>query len=152
MEKVFIRQPYNYDVKAASDEVAFVSTELTMTQQQFKDESDINNLVDRFLRTGEVPPVDSRAMYGDFIDVPESYQDALNAVLDAQTEFNALPSKLRQRFNNDPAELLSFLQDEKNIDEAIKLGLVEKPSSEPVEPAPEATPTPSAEPSTVGLT
>lgn len=150
MDKVFIRQPYNYDVKEASDAVAFVSAKPTMTQQQFKDEADINRLVDRFLRTGEVPPVDGRAMYGDFIDVPDGYQAALNAVIEAQAGFDALPSKTRQRFNNDPAELLSFLQDPKNLDEAVELGLLEKPV--PAEPVQATTSAQPAEPSTVDLT
>lgn len=150
MSSVFIRQPYNYDVVAASDAVAFESTEPTMTQQQFKDESDINNLVDRFLRTGEIPPVDARAMYGDFVDSPQSYQEALDAVFEAQAGFDALPSKVRQRFNNDPAELLAFLQDSANLDEAIKLGLVEKP--EPAQPVQTTTTAEPAEPGTVGPT
>lgn len=150
MSSVFIRQPYAYDVLAASDEAAFESVNLTMTQQQFKDESDINNLVDRFLRTGEIPPVDARAMYGDFVDSPQSYQEALSAVFEAQAGFDALPSKVRQRFNNDPAELLAFLQDSANLDEAIKLGLVEKP--EPAQPVQTTTTAEPAEPGTVGPT
>lgn len=157
MDKVFIRQPYNYDVKAASDAVAFESVNPTLAQQQFKDEADINRLVDRFLRTGEIPPVDGRAIYGNFLDIPLSYQDCLEAVCRAQEVFDELPSKLRQRFNNDPAELLSFLQDPKNLDEAVKLGLLEKPAPEPepvvpAEPAQDTNPTKSGEPGTVDLT
>lgn len=150
MDKVFIRQPYNYDVKAASDAVAFVSVNPTLAQQQFRDETDINNLVDRFLRTGEIPPVDGRAVYGNFLDVPDSYQDCLEAVCRAQEAFDELPAKVRQRFDNDPAQLLSFLQDPKNLDEAVQLGLMEKP--QPAEPAQNTTPAEPAEPGTVDLT
>ena len=152
MDKVFIRQPYNYDVFTASDAVAFESTESTLTQQQFKDEADINNLVDRFLRTGEIPPVDARAMYGDFVDAPQSYQEALDAVFAAQEGFNALPSKVRQRFNNDPLELLSFLADPANAKEAIDLGLMEKPEPEPAQPVQTTTTAEPAEPGTVNPT
>jgi len=35
----------------------------------------------------------------------------------------ALPSDVRKRFSNDPAELIDFLADKKNDEEAIKLGL-----------------------------
>nr|DAI03086.1 MAG TPA: Scaffold protein [Microviridae sp.] len=154
MDKVFIRQPYNYDVKAASDAVAFESTEPTLTQQQFAEESDINYLVDRFLRTGEIPPVDARAMYGDFVDAPQSYQEALDAVFAAQEGFDALPAKTRQRFNNDPLELLSFLADPKNLDEAVELGLMEKPEPEiqPAKPAQTTTPAEPVAPGTVDPT
>lgn len=151
MDKVFIRQPYNYDVKAASDAVAFESVEPTLTQQQFKDEADINNLVDRFLRTGEIPPVDARAMYGDFVDAPQSYQEALDAVFAAQEGFDALPSKTRQRFNNDPLELLSFLADPANVEEAIDLGLME-PKPEPASPVQTTTPAEPVAPGTVNPT
>ena len=46
----------------------------------------------------------------------------------------ALPSRVRRRFDNDPAELMEFLADEANREEAVMLGLIEK--EEPVQPAP----------------
>ena len=36
----------------------------------------------------------------------------------------ALPSDVRSRFGNNPAELLDFLNDNSNYDEAIRLGLI----------------------------
>ena len=38
-----------------------------------------------------------------------------------------LPADLRKRFSNDPGQLLSFLENEDNRAEAIKLGLVNAP-------------------------
>lgn len=152
---VMVRQPYGYDVFAASDAAAFFSSNPTLTQQHFKDEADINVIVDRFLKTGEVPQQDARAMYGDFLDVPESYQDALNAVLDAQDAFQALPAKIRDRFGNDPYELISWLHDPKNASEAIELGLLEKvepAQAVPAAPVSSAPPTTSAEPGPVSAT
>lgn len=73
----------------------------------------------------------AKPYFGDFSE-PEDYHLALDRVLKADTAFSTLPSKLRKRFDNDPAELLKFLADEKNRDEAIQLGLVlpaEKPDT-----------------------
>lgn len=139
IKPVFIRQPYNYDVDAASDEVAFLSENPTMTQQHFRDEVDINRIVDRFLKTGQVPSVDPRAMYGDFLNVPESYRDALDQVINAQSAFDDLPSHIRERFQNDPAQLLDFLSDDKNREEAAKLGFLTEASQE-ASPAPAEAP------------
>lgn len=41
--------------------------------------------------------------------------------------FDTLPSKLRLRFGNDPAEFLSFVEDPANDQEMIDLGLKPKP-------------------------
>ena len=75
---------------------------------------------------------------GDFSGIGD-YHTALNRVIAAQDEFEALPAQIRARFNNDPAELIEFLEDDKNRPEAETLGLVEKGAAEVVE-APKTTP------------
>lgn len=53
--------------------------------------------------------------------------DLLSATLlyqEAQTAFSELPSAVRERFKNNPVELLDFLGKEENRAEAEKLGLV----------------------------
>ena len=39
----------------------------------------------------------------------------------------ALDANVRKRFHNDPAELIDFVSDEKNRDEAVRLGLLQIP-------------------------
>jgi len=129
----FLRTPYNYDVDKVSDETGLSCPELTLAQQNFKDESDINYIVRQFGLTGELPGKPLSPQYGDFTGVLD-YHSAVNAVLAAQDDFMELPAQLRSRFNNDPAELIDFLSDENNREEATKLGLVAaKPISEPSE-------------------
>ena len=62
---------------------------------------------------------------GDYSDLPTSmdYHDALNSIIDADKSFNSLTSSIRTRFDNDPAKLLEFAQNEENIPEMVKLGL-----------------------------
>ena len=115
----------------------------SMTQQHFKDECDINNIIVRYEATGLLtdPLQSSGRMYefGDYSAV-QDYQDSLNFVIESRQMFDSLPSKLRERFNYDPANLLAFLSDDNNRDEAIRLGLVDPPTPSPADPSPTGSP------------
>jgi len=128
MKAPFIRTPYNYDTNAASDGSSLVCLEPTKAQQHFKDECDINYVLNNFgINALSVSPLQPR--YGDFTEVVD-YHSALNAVIAAEDEFMALPAHIRTRFSNDPAKLIDFLGNDANRQEAESLGLVAK--SEPV--------------------
>lgn len=94
-----------------------------LTLQQYKDDTDVNVLMRRFGVTGQLPVSSVKPFYGDFSEVG-SYQDALNRVREAEAAFAALPSKVRNRFRNDPGELIAFVMDASNVDEARELGLL----------------------------
>lgn len=103
-----------------------------MTEQQHVLDCDINNIIERSRRTGilgdpyAMPTVPMQ--YGDFTDAP-SYQDAMTYIVTAQQAFEALPSNMRKRFENDPGQLIDFLGKEENRDEAIRLGLIPRPDN-----------------------
>lgn len=120
----FVRTPYNYDRMRASDESGLYCPEPTRTQQQFKEETDINTIVERFGITGELPSNLAVPQSGDFVDAVTDYQSAMNLVILAQRSFQELPAKVRARFGNDPAQLVEFVSDEANRDEARALGLL----------------------------
>jgi len=124
----FIRNPYNYDTLAASDESGLRCEDATRTQQHFKDETDINNILRMFNITGQLPKKALTPQYGDFTGIGD-YHGALNAVIAAEGEFMTLPAALRARFDNDPQELIEFLNNPENKDEALALGLVKKPEA-----------------------
>lgn len=118
-----------------------------LTQQQFRDDTDVNLILKRHEATGDlIHLAPSEGRYGDF-DTNLDYQTALNRVADAQRDFAALPAEVRFRMNNDPGELLAFMGDPENQDEAVKLGLVKAPI-ELVVPA--VDPVPAAEPPAAG--
>jgi len=130
----FLRTPYNYDTMAISNETGLKCEDESLAQQNFRDECDINNIMERFGVTGELPNSPLPPQYGDFSGVLD-YHSALNAVLAAQDAFNDLPAMVRSRFENDPNQLIRFLEDPNNRDEAVKLGLINKePQSEVPEP------------------
>lgn len=137
--KVHVRRPYDPTVKTS---ITF--PEKTMTKQSFKDECDINTIMAKYQTTGLIEHVQNvQGAYGDFTSV-EDYQLSLNQVIEAQAAFDNLPAKIRDRFANDPARLMSFLQDETNLDEARSLGLVE-PEKIPAGATPQTPPAPAEE-------
>jgi phage internal scaffolding protein len=104
----------------------------SLTQQHFKEECDINNIMRRYMNGEAVMVPNSEPIFGDF-SMDFDFQTAQNTLIDATNRFMMLSSEVRERFGNDPAKLLQFLTKRENLDEAIKLGLVPKP----VEPEPD---------------
>jgi len=94
----------------------------SLTQQQFKEEADINTIVNRFLKTGVLPTPNTFPQYVDFEGVFD-YQSAMNLVRAADESFMRMDSKVRQRFNNSPQEFLEFFANPANTEEASRLGL-----------------------------
>lgn len=101
------------------------------TQQNFKEEANINTMVRKHLqspnRMGAMgnPMATRRLQFG---EVPaESYHEMLNKVTDVQNLFRTIPSRIRGRFNNNPYQLLRWLEVPENRDEAVKLGLIYDP-------------------------
>lgn len=107
--------------------------EASLTDQSQARECDVNNIIERFTKTGVLKNVDSKPMYGDFTNVP-SYQQSLDMIRHANDQFMSLDAKIRRRFDNDPGQLLDFLSSPANLKEAIELGLV-SPTPSPAVPA-----------------
>lgn len=117
---MFIRSPYNYDTVAASNETGLECKDESLTAQDQAE--DINDIMRKFGQTGKMPSTMRIPLSGDFTSI-SSYQDALQAVKDAEIEFMKLPARLRERFGHNPQKLIEFTQDEKNAEEGEKLGL-----------------------------
>lgn len=132
---VFVRNGLqdNYDVDSASDSSGCHCSEVSLTDQSMKEESDINVIVSRFGITGELPQNYRPPLEMDFADIFD-YQSARNALIEAERRFMEMPADLRSRFENDPQKVIDFLIDPKNLDEAIKLGLA------PAKPVPPEVP------------
>lgn len=97
----------------------------SMTKQSFAEECDINNILKQYKQSGMLRHINARAAQGMYADLPDDndFQNALHVVMQAENSFASLPSKVRARFHNDPAEFLGFLADPANQDEAIALGI-----------------------------
>lgn len=123
------------------------NSEPSMTKQSFKQESDINFITSRYLKTGILPNLSQNPVYADITSV--DFLDMQNLIADVRSEFDELPAKIRRKFDNDPYQMLRWLDDPENRESAIKLGIVSveppkaAPSAPPASPAPPAPPEPS---------
>lgn len=122
--------------------------EKTKTQQHFADSCDVNKLMKKYKNINAIPMEHfknhGRGVYGDFSNIGD-YHSAFSAVASAQEAFMKLDANIRKRFHNDPQELLDFVNDDRNYDEAVSLGIIPKKTlqSDPNLPkAGEVTPTP----------
>lgn len=118
MQKVIVRKDGSIDVQ----EIGF---EESLTDQQYKEECDINNIMRKYAYNSLPHP--SRGFYADLSEVKD-YAESLQIVKKAEDAFMQLDPRVRAQFENDPTKLISFLSDSKNADEAVRLGLAHKPT------------------------
>lgn len=97
----------------------------SMAQQQFKDDCDVNKIMERHVRF-DVPIPNKQAWQVGDATVVKSLEDAIDQISNASAEFDLLPAAVRERFGNDPLNLLKFVADEGNRAEAERLGLLAK--------------------------
>lgn len=102
------------------------------TQQHFKDECDVNNIMKKYEKTGVLPQLQGTGLYGDYSD-PVDFQEALNTVNQATEQFENLPAKVRERFDNDPRKFLEFTGDARNREELGEMGLLNAEAWEAVQ-------------------
>lgn len=109
-----IKNPETAPVKRKRVQIFFDPDE-GRTQQQFRDECDINNIMARYQVSGVVDHV--AKFQGQYGEIPEvDYHQAMSVIASANTMFEELPSSVRDHFDNDPAAFLAFCEDENNID------------------------------------
>ena len=134
----FMRTPYNYDTDAATLEAGLNCQDESRAKQEFKEETDINTIVERFGITGNLPDNLRVPTYGDF-DSIHDFQSAMNVVTEAREAFMELPAHIRTRFANDPNMFLEFVHNDENIEEARKLGIANPGRRPETTPAPAAS-------------
>lgn len=105
----------------------------SLAQQCFKDDADINVIIARYTQTGfltdPLNPSTQQPMFGEFVGNLD-FHSVQTQLAHAQQSFDLLPAALRKRFSNDPGQLLAFLDDETNREEAEKLGIIQGRSQE----------------------
>lgn len=119
--------------------IRVVNEEPSMVQRHFKETTDINKIMRKYHNDMRQVAPPQRGFYGEFSNAPD-YLAARISLIEAQQSFDALPSEVRKRFGNDPAQLLAFIDDKNNRDEAIKLGLIDPPPPAPPELPPNPHP------------
>lgn len=116
------------------------------TEQAHKKECDMNFILRNYQKTGIIRH--AKEYTGRYDDVPAvDFQQAMETVAAANSMFEELPSSLRKRFKNDPAEFLAFAQNPDNRDEMAKLGMLKGNDGLDEAGNPVDSPTPSPAPS-----
>ena len=99
---------------------------VTKTRPEFTAEANINQIMGRYQRTGQLPMVSRKQPYFEDVSQLGDFKEMAEKVQRGREAFNSLPAAVRARFKNNPAELFQFVADDSNYQEAIKLGLIEK--------------------------
>lgn len=116
-----------------------------LTDQSFKDMTDINNIMEQYVKTGLLPNYSSTPLL--YIDdtMKPSFEEAHAGITYARQRFDLLPTALKQELNNDYRKFQSWIENPDNAHRAEQFGLISihKPQSpppkveaEPAKPAP----------------
>lgn len=119
MKEIYVRENGTKGVRTVNDKPS-------MTDQQYKDDCDVNTIIERAKRSGQVSHL--AKLQGQFADVSEidDLHSGMIKLQHAQEAFAKLPLAVKRRFGYDMRSLLEFMDDPSNLEEAAKLGLVKK--------------------------
>lgn len=107
----------------------------SLTDQNFKDETDVNMILAKYKVTRNPSYLGYRPngepignpQYGDFGDVG-TYQECLEVVMQAEEQFNELPAAIRKEFGNSPEGMLKWIENPDNFERGVELGIFKKPA------------------------
>lgn len=103
------------------------SKSVSRTQQHFREEANINSIMDRYNKSGLLtdPAKVATIMpkFGDFTNISD-FQTMQNRIVEVKNYFMSLPADIRRRFDNNPNSLLTWMSDPENTKEARDLGLI----------------------------
>jgi len=137
------RTPYAAEYRVPN-RVQTTTEGVSLTRQEMKRETDINEIVNAYLKKGYISSINPKEpAFGDapIID----YKTALDAVITADEKFQSLPAKLREFYRNDPQAFIDDLDSETPSDVLYEAGVLARPPQADA-PAPDPE-TPSESPS-----
>ena len=110
------------------------SSKPSLTQQEFKESCDINNILAKFsvqaqalgVSVSQLMPQD-QGTYGDFSQL-DDFQTAQNKIAFLNDQFSNLPSSVRRHFGDDLNTFINAVSDPSRIDELGDLGVWNKDS------------------------
>jgi len=130
----------------------------SLARQEFAEECDINVIMSRYEKTGQLPVNGAEPIYMDALNVPSDFREAMDQMIEAEKAFMMLPARVRREFENDPRAFVDFASDPENVEQLRQWGLArpteladaggggaQPPSAEKNEP-PSAAPSTPAKP------
>ena len=105
----------------------------SLTRQEFAEDCDINVIMMRFEKTGQLPANVSEPRYLDLTEMPSDLMGTLNLLGEAERAFMTLPASVRRAFDNDATVFVDFASDPNNLEQMRTWGLA-PPVEAPAEP------------------
>lgn len=102
------KTPYNHDTLAEAIRTGYAPIGKSLTQQNFRDDADINVIVARVIKTGIAPDIPIPPQYGD-LTTADDYHTMLNKLAETKGLFYRLDAEERSKFNNDPGAWLGYV-------------------------------------------
>lgn len=104
----------------------YTFNEPSLTVQAEEPNCNINNIMQRYATQGILPPTNgTEPQYADVSNIGD-YMECLQVVQNAQQAFDSLPSALRKELDNNPANLVTFIQNPANKERCVEFGLLNK--------------------------
>lgn len=127
----------------------FICVGESMTKQAPAEETDVNLIVARYVKTGDTSAL--MRVQGSFADVSTigDFNECMQKIKGAESAFQELPAEIRDYFNNDPGQLADAMSNPARVEELTAMGLLreDKPTSSPATaPAGPAAPAATAAP------
>lgn len=125
---------FKQNYKQYKSSITDFSQSPSMVQPQFSEEADINNIMQKYAKTGVLPTPNRMAQY---LDVSEGYDYSLlqDKLLNMNQMFSELPSQVRQELRT-PQEFYEAFQSPLGLAKLEALGIISK--KEPAQAAPVA--------------
>lgn len=98
----------------------------SLTDESFKDECDISLIIERF-KIHKIPPRTVDIAYG-YSPTVEDIQHAQMLLAETKTNFEGLPSKIRDEFGNNVENYLAYISDKANLRDCYERGLIDRSS------------------------
>lgn len=93
------------------------------TEQSHAKQTDMNLILKDYVRTGVLKH--ARENVGRYDDVTAlDYEEAQKLVANQKSMFENFPAAIRNEFNNEVSQFLSYVQNPNNFDEVVKRGFV----------------------------
>jgi len=110
------------------------NTEPSMVRPEFEEELEINNIMDRYIKTGYMPLNEIAPTFGDF-SLPLDFETMQDKILTAKAAYINLPLEIRDQYTT-AESLIKAISDPHEKSRLEALGVFQKPQAPLVEPVP----------------
>lgn len=100
------------------------------TKQDFREECDVNQILRRFMKTGEMPVPNATPRYVDAASLPD-LQTSLHIMQEAEAHFLKLPAQVRKHFDNNPQAFVDFATKPENLEQLREWKIAPPAPAEP---------------------